>query len=87
MTSRTSSKSRAARGSSSQTHEKTNSTDKKRKKSVTPKSNPQKHQDSSISSPGRNTNLGCNQITPNSGRTKKNSVPRITKTKTKQRFQ
>ena len=72
MTSRTSSKSRAARGSSSQTHEKTNSTDKKRKKSVNPKSNPQQNQDSSISSPDRNTNLGCNQITPNSGRTKKN---------------
>ena len=29
------------------------------------------HQDSSTLSPGRNNNLGCNQIKPNSGRTKK----------------
>ena len=77
MTSRTSSKSKVARGaSSSKTRENINSNEKTRKKSVTPKNNLQKnHQDSSTLSPGRNNNsLGCNQITPNSGQTKKNQL-------------
>ena len=90
MTGRNTSNSKASRGaSSSKTSKNNNANGKKRKQNVTPKNNLQKnHQDSLILSPSRdNDSLGCNQVTPNSGRTKKISASRTTKTKAKEVFQ
>ena len=74
MTVRNEPNNKAARGaSSSKTFKSNNASEKKRKKIEKSKNNLQKkHQDSSIQSPSRdNESLGCNQVTPTSGRTKK----------------